>query len=326
VATNQTARVLEILKRFNNGEKVCIDSLQKYPLWHGKSEKTIRRDLDVIKEYFPEAFELIRGANGEKGCYKAITRGAFDNLLQPELISLLVQAFDIAQKNNFFDNFNMNATDKKIIENKMKETSRYYIFKNKPFESQKNDMVLFKKLEHAIQFQKYLILEYPQKNNSVLRMEVKPYKIVFMNENFYLACEIDNEFYEFSMFRISKIKSLKDTSKTYQKNPNIEDFIKAIQTPFALYSRNFRAHLIEVFLEIDATKAFFFEAKKHLQSQVIVEKKENGNLILSYKVTQLMEIEELLHKWLPYVKVIAPLSLKEKLQQELKDYLAEVLF
>lgn len=56
MTTNQTARVLELLKRFNNGEKVCIGTLQQDSLWYGKSEKTIRRDLDVIKKYFPEAF------------------------------------------------------------------------------------------------------------------------------------------------------------------------------------------------------------------------------------------------------------------------------
>ena len=53
-------------------EVVVVDNLQKGhkdALWEGKSEKTIRRDLDVIKEFFPNAFELIRGGKGETGCY-----------------------------------------------------------------------------------------------------------------------------------------------------------------------------------------------------------------------------------------------------------------
>ena len=62
--TNQTTRVLELLKRFNNNQKVCIDTLQQEYLWEAKSEKTIRRDLDVIKSIFPESFELIRGEKG----------------------------------------------------------------------------------------------------------------------------------------------------------------------------------------------------------------------------------------------------------------------
>lgn len=45
--TNQTARVLELIKRFNNGQKISIEALSNEDLWFGKSEKTIRRDLEV---------------------------------------------------------------------------------------------------------------------------------------------------------------------------------------------------------------------------------------------------------------------------------------
>ena len=65
--TNQTARVLELIKRFNNGQKISIEALSNEDLWFGKSEKTIRRDLDVIHKYYPECkFELIRGGKNEK--------------------------------------------------------------------------------------------------------------------------------------------------------------------------------------------------------------------------------------------------------------------
>ena len=65
--TNQTARVLELLKRFNDGKIVKISELQNDMLWEGKSEKTIRRDLDVIKEYFPDSFACVRGEGGACG-------------------------------------------------------------------------------------------------------------------------------------------------------------------------------------------------------------------------------------------------------------------
>ncbi len=116
--TNQTARVLELLKRFNDGKKVCIEHLQNEMLWEGKSEKTIRRDLDVIKLVFPESFELIRG---EKGCYKAITHQAFKNFMNERNISLFVQTFNIAQRSNLFDSLDIDASDKAILEAKSKE-------------------------------------------------------------------------------------------------------------------------------------------------------------------------------------------------------------
>ena len=114
MATNPQARVLELLKRFNNGDKVCIETLQNDVMWYGKSEKTIRRDLDVIKEYFPESFELVRGGKGEKGCYKAITKDVFNNFLDKDTLVLMVQTFNIAQRNNLLESLDISDADKKM--------------------------------------------------------------------------------------------------------------------------------------------------------------------------------------------------------------------
>ena len=317
MTTNQTARVLELLKRFNNGEKISIEALSNESLWYGKAERTIRRDLDVIKEYFPDSFELVKG---EKGCYKAITKDTFNNFINAEFMSLMVQMFNLANKSDLFDNFDLNEDNKKILESKIKDAKKYYEFKNKPFENFKSDNVLLKELESKIKHQKYINIQYDV-NGKINKFEVKPYKIVFINENFYLACEIESEKLEFAMYRLSKIKSVEDTPKTFHKNIEIEDFIKDMQTPFSFYKRDYKKHLITVVLEVDKSKAFFFESKKYLKSQEILEKKENGNLLLSFKVTQEMEIEELIKRWIPHIKVIEPLSLKDKIESELKQYL-----
>jgi predicted DNA-binding transcriptional regulator YafY len=89
MATNPQARVLELLKRFNDGKKVCIEALQNDTMWFAKSKKIIRRDLDVIKEYFPDSFELIRASKGEKGCYKAITKDVFNNFMDKDTLALM---------------------------------------------------------------------------------------------------------------------------------------------------------------------------------------------------------------------------------------------
>ena len=136
---------------------------------------------------------------------------------------------------------------------------------------------------------------------------------IFERENFYLACEIESEKLEFAMYRLSKIKSVEDTPKTFHKNQEIEDFIKDMQTPFSAYKRDYKKYMIEVVIEVDSSRAFYFESKKYLKSQEILEKKENGNLIIKYKVTKEMEMEELIKKWIPFVKVVEPISLKEKI-------------
>ena len=106
---NQTYRVLELIRRFNNNEKVCISQLKHETMWEDKdgkpkSDKTIRRDLDIIKEMFPDTFHLIRG---EIGCYKAITNGLFNNITSVENMSLLVQTFNIVDRSNLFSDLNI---------------------------------------------------------------------------------------------------------------------------------------------------------------------------------------------------------------------------
>jgi len=316
--TNQTIRVLELLKRFNDGQKVCISVLKNELLWEGKSEKTIRRDLEVIKEIFPESFELIRG---DKGCYKAITKSTFDQFLDERNLSLLVQTFHIAKQSNLFESFDIDRSDKAIIESKLKEKAKFYMFKSKPFESHKNDYLMMKKLEKAIYHQKVITIYYIVKDKRQ-KYEVKPYKILFMHENFYLACEVENNYFCFSTYRISKIMEIEDSNKTFHKNRDISDFIKFMQTPFAKYRDNFKTYLIDVLLEVDKKKAYYFKSKKYLDTQRIIETKDNENLMVSYQVTQEQEIEELVKRWLPYIKVIEPKTLKHKLHRELKEYLS----
>jgi len=322
--TNQTARVLELLKRFNDGQKICISALKNDLLWNDKdgkvlSEKTIRRDLDVIKEIFPESFELIRG---EKGCYKAITKSTFDQFLDKRNLSLIVQTFHIAKQSNLFDSFDVNRDDRAIIESKLKEKDKFYEFKSKPFESHKNDYAMMRRLEKAIYHQKSITIEYIVKGK-IVRYEAKPYKILFMHENFYLACEVENEHFSFSIYRISKIKNIEECGKTFYKNRDISHFIKYMQTPFAKYTEGFMEHLIDVVLEVDSAKAYYFNSKKYFNSQQIIETKENGNLIITYRITQTKEIEELIKRWLPHIRVISPPSLKKKLYAELKNYLSK---
>ncbi len=318
MATNPQARVLELLRRFNDGQKVCLGAMAHDPMWEGKSEKTLRRDLDVIKEYFPESFELIRG--GEKGCYKAITKDIFSNFMDKDTLALMVQTFNIAQRNNILEGLSISENDKRIINSKIKKSKECYEFITKPYETKKGDVQLLKEIERAITWKRYATIIQKEKSGEK-EYEVKPYKIVFMNENFYLACENTDTEHPFSIFRISNIQEIKLHTKTFHLNPDIESFIKELQTPFPKYTPNYRTHMIEVLVEVDSKKARFFKLKKFLPSQKIVQTKDDGSLLLAFRVTQEMEMEELVKKWIPHMRVIEPLSLKEKIENELTEYL-----
>ena len=321
MATSQTKRVLELIKRFNDGQKVYIEALQNDINWWNDarqepmSEKSIRRDLDVIKEYFP--FELVRG---EKGCYKAVTKSTMDKFINKNTKALLVQTFNIAQRNNLLKSLDIDESDKKILENEIKKSKDCYEFISKPFESKKGDETLLKDLENAIHHKRYIKVIYNTLSGTQ-EFNLKPYKIVFINENFYLASENTDERFKFTMLRLSQIESLELLKEQFHHNPDIKDFIKQLQTPFPLYKPNFREHLIKVLIHVDKDKAKFFKLKKYLPSQNIEKENADTSLLVSFQVSQEREMEELIKKWIPYIKVIEPLSLKEKIESELKQYL-----
>ena len=321
MATSQTKRVLELIKRFNEGQKICIENLQRDPAWWNDvrnehmSEKSIRRDIDVIREYFD--LEVV---SGSKGCYKAIVKDTINNFINKDTKALLVQTFNIAQRNNLLRSLDIDEADKKILENEIKKSKDCYEFISKPFESKKDDETLLKDLENAVHNRRYLKVNYKTINGSEIYL-LKPYKIVFMNENFYLASENPDERYRFTMLRISQIKSVELQKEQFHHNHDIKEFIKHLQTPFPLYKPQFREHLIKVLIEVNKDQAKYFRLKKHLPSQNFERENEDGSVVYSFMVTQEKEMEELIKKWIPNIKIIEPLTLKDKIEQDLKQYL-----
>ena len=321
MATSQTKRVLELIKRFNEGQKICIENLQRDPAWWNDvrnepmSEKSIRRDIDVIREFFE--LEVV---SGSKGCYKAIIKDTINNFINKDTKALLVQTFNIAQRNNLLKSLDIDESDKRILESEIKKSKDCYEFISKPFESKKGDEELLKDLENAIYNKRYVKINYKATMGDEIYL-LKPYKIVFMNENFYLASENPDERYKFTMLRLAQIKSVELQKEQFHNNPDIKEFIKHLQTPFPLYKPQFRMHLIKVIVQVDKEKAKYFKLKKYLPSQNIQKENEDGSLIISFEVTQEREMEEIVKKWIPNMKVIEPFSLKNKIEAELKKYL-----
>ena len=236
----------------------------------------------------PTVFLIVDSEDNEEVVYAGITRSKFN----------LMVFTDTDSKYNEFFNVELN--------------------KSKP--SEKEDEIL-EKLKISVSSKKCIDIDYDQHGIITKKASIKPYKILFMQDNFYLACEVNNK-YKYSMYRISKIKDVFVSNETFSYNLNIQYFIENIQTPFAKYSQNFKSELIDIIVEISKEKSEYFKNKKHLPSQEIVEKKENGNLIVSFTVTQELEVEDLIKRWIPHIIVVSPLSLKYKIKEDLKRYLS----
>ncbi|XPV67721.1 MAG: helix-turn-helix transcriptional regulator [Halarcobacter sp.] len=292
-------RTIEILKDLNAGKKLCISNLATA---YEVSDRTIRRDFELIKEIFGDF------VSKEGECYQAYKKVLLEDVLNArDLMTLanIVNLFGITQKESLISD-----KTKALI----KQSMSVYDFKSRPFESIKKIEVI-KKLEHAIKFNKEVKIKY-KSERAVTQTNFRPYKILFLNENFYLVGENASKS-QFEFRRISMIEEVTDTKKTFYAHSDIQKFIKKIQTPWAVFGKD----NILVKLRVSKKVSRFFIFKKYLPSQEVVHTFDNGDIEVHYNVSSLNELAELVIKWLPNINIISPQSFKKMLKRKLKQKL-----
>lgn len=93
-----------------------------------------------------------------------------------------------------------------------------------PLENEENILL---KIEQAISSKNTLNIGYFINGKYQLFDDVKPYRLLFMNDNYYLACEVQTD-YQFTLFRVTKIRTIIQTNTSFYYNENILEFTKYI--------------------------------------------------------------------------------------------------
>ena len=292
-------RTIEILKRLNEGKKLCIPQMA---VEYEVSERTIRRDFELIRDLFGDFISK------EGVCYQAYKKVLLEEVLSAtDLMTLanIVNLFGITQKESL-----VSEKTKMLIEKSMS----VYNFKSRPFEKMKSHDSI-KKLEHAIKFNKEIKILY-KTERFIGKRNFHPYKILFLNENFYIVGEnVSKNHFEF--LRISLVEEVLPTKKTFFPHKDIIAFIQRIQTPWAVYGREETT----VRLRVEKSIRRYFILKKYLPSQKVVAYFENGDIEVQYRVSSLKELEELIIKWLPKIRIIFPRPLKKMVRKSLEKKL-----
>lgn len=295
-------RTIDILKELNDGKRLCVSNLS---IAYQVSDRTIRRDFELIRELFGDFMSK------DKDCYQAYKKVLLDDVLS---------ATDLMSLANIVNLFGMTDKQSAISDktNQLIATSMdVYDFKSRPFENMQNKDAL-KKLEHAIRFNKEIKIVYLTER-IVTQRRFQPYKILFLNENFYLVgINISKECFEF--LRISMIKEVISTNRVFYPQKDISHFIKNIQTPFASFGKE--DILVRVRIKKQVRRFFIF--KKYLPSQTIIQTYSDGDIEVHYKINNPREIEELIIKWLPHIEILAPRGFKRMIKKTLQKKMASL--
>ncbi len=292
-------RVLEIVKLLQK-RAYCIQELS---LIFEVEKRTIQRDIAVIKKVF-------HPISTSKGCY-SLEKLEFD-IDDMEFVSFfkiisLIEKNKISVKNKDFNN---------LLKKYQDETRQLYCFFENPLEELNTNQKLIKDIKFAIYFKRYCDIVYHEREERELK-DIKPYKIVYAKNNWYLVAMTKNYKYNngFKRFRINFIKDIKIDTKTFKSDIQVEEFIKNMHSLFEDYQKP----KYEVILEANSNIKRYFKIKKYLPSQKILDETQTS-LTLSYKINQDMEIIPLIKTWLPDLKVVSPKELDKTIREIIKKY------
>ncbi|OCL95824.1 WYL domain-containing protein [Aliarcobacter thereius] len=304
--TKKSILQLQLLKELLEGKKI---SLKVFSSKYDLSIRTAQRYIEDIIEIFEE--NLIKDSEYYSFISNSILETNILNFNKKELENFV----DLYSLLDFDFSRNLDEKDKTILQKMEKKYSQVYMIKQNPFEqfTQKKDLLF--DIKDAIKNRRYTKIEYTSDKKYIYE-QAKILKIVFAEGNFYLAILTNEDINNgFKFLRLSFLDKIILYPNSFKKDYEAEDFLKNFQTLFS----NYKKEPFEVVLKVDNKIKRFFINKKFLSSQKIVENKED--LILSFKVTNSMEILPLVKKWLPNIKIISPKNLKDQLENELREYL-----
>jgi len=311
-------RLLSIIQELSTKSKVCVDALA---LRYDVSPRTIQNDFDLLNKHFNNPFYK------EGDCYFLLKQAYFYDLFkQNHKTSKQFLRFLSMVDSEFYEQFK--KENQELIKAMKLDSSTVYQIENSPYEKLKEtNLEILEQLEESIKDRKYININYQTNKGKFHYAHSIPIKILYLNENWYLIVLTTNDVIANSTFkqlRISFISSIKYPSigaKTFDSDNTeklrADNFIKKIQSAYSNMDK--KSYLVK--LKVSENIARYFEKKRYLKSQKIIKREENGDILLSYEVCNDMEIIPIVQRWLPYIKVIEPLSIKEKVEENIKKFM-----
>ncbi len=143
-----------------------------------------------------------------------------------------------------------------------------------------------------------------------------PYRVAYFDGAWYLVARDANDsiIKKYALDRINDLKVLRSASKGMPR-----DLDDTLQKSVNIWFSGERT--IEVIIEVDAEWAHYFSRRWILPLQEIVEKRDDGSLLVRFLACSQEEIVMSLKPWLPHVRVLSPDSTRLLLIQDYGSWL-----
>jgi predicted DNA-binding transcriptional regulator YafY len=283
-------RLLQLVKRLYEFEKLNSKQLaEDYNL----SERTIRRDFDKISSIIP-----LSKSKGEWLLDKQ-----HHNSMSPLYHEML---------SSFAHNAKIDVTclDKgNITEDKIAFATQY---KNLPKD-------LGEKILKAISTNKRAKFTY-RKQNEITQREIDPIKLYEEKGRWYIVARDykDDGIKKFILSIVEGFNILEHSKQSLTP----EMIQEASQINSVWQSSRTKSEIVKLYIEPQVVH-YIKDIKLHQTQKIEEEHYDTGGIVVSYVITHEMEILPAVQSWLPHVHIIEPKWIRDKLKQNLSEYLEE---
>jgi len=143
-----------------------------------------------------------------------------------------------------------------------------------------------------------------------------PYRVAYFNGVWYLIARDtkDGIIKKYALDKISDVKRLKEKTKGMPADLD-EVLSRSVNVWFE------KDRTTEVVIEVDAQWAHYFVRRDILPLQEIVEKRDDGSLLVRFLACSDEEIVMCLKPWLPHVRIVKPTNIMDELIEEFKKWI-----
>ena len=282
-------RLAQILIKFNNRERFSKQELAEE---FNVDEKTIERDLNYRLNIMP----ILKDEN--KRYYLEDYALGQLNFCDIEKFAALCGAselFPVLDRGFITDLLNL-------------KIAPVYEIKNSGFEMISSKKSEFKTLSIAILRREFVSFIYNEKPR-----EICPYKLINTNGIWYLLGDEDGTLKTFTFTKIRNLK--RDETRKFEPN---DELVKRANGKKQVW---FNDEMKEVILHVKQEACEYFLRKKTLLNYEIISH-ENG-LTIKVKIAYDDEILNFVRAWIPFIRIVSPARLKEKMRTTLCEYLQD---
>ncbi|CAA6800751.1 MAG: Transcriptional regulator, putative [uncultured Sulfurovum sp.] len=310
---NSEERLLFIVDKLS--KEVCSNSRLALEIFGEDTDNTrtkIRNSIKVIKKFFGRKLVQV-----SKGSHKLID---FPSSMLSLYDASSEDMIDVFQFIALFDEKKLayfEQSEPLLMRKIKRETKALYHIFDVPFETIEEEKI-WEKIKKSVKEKRYISIDY-ERNKLKNFKHIKPIRIVFARNNWYLAALLTENIdeYDFTFLRINHIKHVTIEAKQFKEEKQVLKHLEEMQSLFESYAMpNY-----EVKVQVSKKIASYFKQKKHLKSQNIVEERDDGSLLVTYSINNMMEILPLVKQWVPNIEIVEPLSLKNEIEQIFWDYI-----